>query len=63
MTKNLPKYIAVSPITLACLRCKVKSGKACDLLDGEVEVVHIERIAAAAAMDREARKARNKASR
>lgn len=52
------EYIAVSPINLTCPRRKMKPGKACDLLAGEVEIVHVERIAAAAAIDVKARKLR-----
>jgi hypothetical protein len=48
---KLPDYIPISPVTLVCPRCKAKPGRACDLLDGEVEIVHIERIAAAAKGD------------
>jgi len=62
MARKLPEYIAVSPISLSCPLCKVKPGKACDLFAGEVEIVHVERIAAATAMDVAAKKARNKAA-
>jgi hypothetical protein len=57
---KLPDYIAVSPISLVCPRCKAKPGKVCHMLDGAVELVHIERIKAAAAMDVRAKKAREK---
>ncbi len=43
------EHIAISPMTL-CLR-GATAGQVCALFDGEVEVVHVERIAAALAMD------------
>jgi hypothetical protein len=55
---RFPVYIAVSPATLRCSRCGAKAGKACDISVGEVVIIHIERIAAAAAMDVAAKKAR-----
>jgi hypothetical protein len=54
---RFPEYIAVSPVTLTCSRCGAKAGKACDMLADEIEIVHIERIAAAAATDVAAKKA------
>jgi uncharacterized protein (UPF0179 family) len=56
MTK-LPEHIAISPITLNCPRCSAQPGQVCDIFDGEVEVVHVERIKWAAAMDVVAKKA------
>jgi uncharacterized protein (UPF0179 family) len=56
MTK-LPEHIAISPITLNCPRCSAQPGQVCDIFDGEVEVVHVERIEWAAAMDVVAKKA------
>jgi hypothetical protein len=58
---KVPDYIQVSPLTLVCPRCKMKPGKACAKpFDDDIEVVHIPRIAAAAAMDAKAKKARKK---
>jgi hypothetical protein len=45
------KYIAVSPMTLNCPRCGAIAGQVCEMLHGEVEVVHVERIVAAASKD------------
>jgi hypothetical protein len=45
------RHIAISPVILECPRCGAKPGNVCELFDGEVEVIHIERIAAAIAMD------------
>jgi hypothetical protein len=39
--------IAISPMMVSCPRCGVAAGKVCDLLDGKVEIVHVERIKAA----------------
>jgi hypothetical protein len=49
------KYIAVCPMTLNCPRCAATPGQICEILNGELELVHIERIEAAAAMDVAAR--------
>jgi hypothetical protein len=54
------EFLPISPITLNCPCCKAKSGVACDTPKGEVEVIHLERIEAAAAMDAAAKKTRNK---
>ena len=43
------EHMAISPMTL-CPR-GATAGQVCALFDGEVEVVHVERIAAALAMD------------
>ncbi len=51
LTKT-PEYINVSPVTLICPRCNAEPGEACDvLLNDGLELVHIERIKWAAAMD------------
>jgi hypothetical protein len=52
----LPEHIAISPMTLTCPRCGAKAGEVCELFDGEVEVVHVARIEAAAAREFPARK-------
>jgi hypothetical protein len=48
---KLPEHIATSPMTLACPRCHAIAGKACEAVARGFEVVHVERIAAAAAKD------------
>ena len=48
---KLPEHIAISPMTLLCPRCSAQPGQACDIFDGEFEMVHVERIKWAAAMD------------
>ena len=45
------KYIAVSPMTLNCPRCGAKRGQVCGTLGTRGELVHVERIEAATAMD------------
>jgi len=45
-------------MTMICPRCKAGPGVPCAKLRDEVELVHIERIKAAAAKDRTARKSR-----
>lgn len=49
---KLPEYIAISPITLVCPRCHAEPGDVCEVVLGEgLEIVHVERIKAAAAVD------------
>jgi hypothetical protein len=49
---KLPDHIAISPITIACPKCKAAPGDICEvLLGGGMEIVHVERIALALAMD------------
>jgi hypothetical protein len=55
---HLPDYIPISPMTLTCPRCKAAPGVACQKLRDEVELIHIERIEAAAEKDLAAKKAR-----
>lgn len=45
------EHIAVSPMTLVCPRCAAKAGKVCGLYAGDLELVHVERIEAAVAMN------------
>jgi hypothetical protein len=45
--EKVPEYVAVSPMTLWCPRCKAKPEIACDMLDDEVAVIHLERVEAA----------------
>jgi hypothetical protein len=56
--KKIPDYIAVSPITLTCPRCKAKPGTACDMLDDDLDLIHLERVEAAVVMDVASKKAR-----
>ncbi len=57
---NLAEHIAVSPISLVCSRCKAEPGQVCEIRDGEIELVHIERIKAAAAEDAAANRTQKK---
>ena len=50
-----PDYIEVSPKTLTCPRCKAEPGEACVKLKNMIELIHLERIEAAAAIDRAAK--------
>jgi hypothetical protein len=59
MTK-LPDFIPVDPVTLVCPRCGAKPGIVCDQLKGETDLIHIERIKAAASADARATNARTK---
>jgi hypothetical protein len=45
---KLPDKNAVDPLTLRCSRCGAEPGIACDMLDDEFELIHLERIEAAA---------------
>ena len=56
----LPEHVAISPMTLVCPRCSAQPGRVCELFDGEVELIHVERIKMAAARDVAANKARGK---
>lgn len=51
LSTKLPAHIAISPMTLACPRCKAEPAKDCEVLPNGQQVVHIERIKLAAAMD------------
>jgi hypothetical protein len=55
---SLPEFVAVNPTTLECPRCKAEAGHACETTDRDSEPVHLERIAAALAMDQAAKKGR-----
>jgi|HubBroStandDraft_4_1064222.scaffolds.fasta_scaffold1920052_1 hypothetical protein len=55
---SLPQRVTISPIALVCPRCGAWPGHVCELFEGEVEIVHVERIKKAAAMDTAATKAR-----
>jgi hypothetical protein len=59
---SLPEFVAVNPTTLECPRCKAEAGHACETTDSDSEPVHLERIAAALAMDQAAKKDRARVS-
>ena len=44
-------FIPINPVSLICPQCGAQPGKVCDILEGEIELVHVERIKAAAAKD------------
>lgn len=47
-----PDYTPTSPMSLECPLCKVEAGTVCDVLPSRgIEIVHLERIKAAAAID------------
>jgi hypothetical protein len=48
---RLPDYVAISPISLTCPRCHAEPGAACEVLDEDLEIVHVERIELATEMD------------
>jgi hypothetical protein len=49
----VPRTVAVSPITLTCPKCHAVAGDVCEVLLGQgLEIVHVERINAALALDR-----------
>jgi hypothetical protein len=51
------EHIAVSPMSLRCPRCNAEPEEVCEILIGDgLEVVHVERIQWAAAMDAIAKK-------
>jgi hypothetical protein len=53
-----PEYFDVSPKTLTCPRCKAEPGEACVKLKNMIELIHLERIEAAAAIERAAKRRR-----
>jgi len=54
---NIPDHIGVSPMALPCPHCGANPGIACEVVGGKVELIHVERIEAAAALDVAAKKA------
>jgi hypothetical protein len=54
--KNVPEYVAVSPMTLECPRCQAKPGAAWDMLDDAIALIQLERIEAAITLDESAKK-------
>jgi hypothetical protein len=57
---KLPDLIPVDPATLLCTKCGAKPGIACGTLKNGTELIHAERIKAAATKDAAARKATGK---
>ena len=53
-------YIPINPVTLDCPQCAAKAGQACDMVKGEIELIHVKRIKAAAIKDAAAKKATRK---
>ena len=50
--EGLPDHVAISPIAIVCPRCHAEPGDVCEVLLGEgLEIVHVERIKVALAMD------------
>ena len=62
MTKTeIPEYLPISPMTLVCPLCNAKPNVVCETAaGGELELVHVARIKAAAKLDVAARKAKKK---
>lgn len=58
MVKKIPKGFNVSPMALICPFCKAEIGEPCIRVGNELELVHLERIKAAAEMDLAAKKSR-----
>ena len=56
MQPESAKPLATSPMTLNCPRCGATAGQVCEMLHGEVEVVHVARIVAAVSKDDAAKK-------
>lgn len=54
----MPEYLPISPMALVCPRCKAKSGEPCIGIGDELELVHLQRIEAAAKADVAAKKSR-----
>jgi hypothetical protein len=53
-------YIPISPIALSCPECGAEAGQPCNLLKGEVELVHVNRIRVAAGADVAAKRIHDK---
>jgi hypothetical protein len=51
LSTKLPSHIAISPMTLACPRCNAEPAKVCEVLPNGQQVVHLERVRLAAAID------------
>src|ERR1700691_1041721 len=48
---KFPEQLAISPMALLCPRCHAEPGNICEVFGGDLEIVHIERIKAAAILD------------
>jgi hypothetical protein len=52
IVEERPEYVAISPMAVVCSRCGAEPGQVCEVLAAEgLEIVHIERIKLALAMD------------
>jgi hypothetical protein len=61
---KLPEHITISPMTLRCPHCNAEPGEVCEVLPNEgLEIVHVERIEVALALDVAAKAQREKAAR
>jgi hypothetical protein len=45
------EYLTFSPMALTCPQMQGETGEVCELLEGEVEIVHVQRIEEAARMN------------
>jgi hypothetical protein len=52
MREAAHEYINVSPMALVCPHCKAKIGEPCVRVGDEMELVHLQRIEAALALDK-----------
>jgi hypothetical protein len=50
--KKLPEHVKTSPMALVCPRCHAVAGQVFEIVAGELELVHVERIEAAVAAKR-----------
>jgi hypothetical protein len=49
---EIPEHVGISPMAVVCPRCHAKPSDVCEILFGEgLEIIHIERIKLALAMD------------
>jgi hypothetical protein len=56
---NVPIYLPISPLSIRCPLCHAKPNKACETATGgQLGLVHVARIKAAAQLDGAAKKAR-----
>ena len=53
---KIPPVLPINPVTLACPYCKAKPGYDCLTNVGEYAALHLQRIAAAAAIDTASKK-------
>jgi hypothetical protein len=61
MKTKIPERLPISPMTLVCPFCKAEPGDDCKSSSGgNVALVHVARLEAAAKLDRKAKNARRK---